>query len=166
MTMGITDDKIEKLVTHCPDILQYTVSCWQNGTNQLVESGFSSRQMLNIMSSFPKVLKLKQTALEQAMENLRACGLRDGDIQIVLSENPLLFETSRKLINYKIEKFLTVFTKSDIEVLCLTNPSILTDSWNNLETKIHYVLFNMQLKQNVMVKSKIFKVIHVYVLFF
>ncbi|XP_014666461.1 PREDICTED: uncharacterized protein LOC106808314 [Priapulus caudatus] len=157
MTFGVTEAEVIALVTHNPQLMNCASSQWQTCIEMLSNHSFSSRQILNILSSAPYVLKMSLVTLVRAMQNLRALGFVDGDIQHLLSENPLLLEASQRALVGRVKQLLTAFTRSDVNKMCVANPSILSDPWEQLEEKLHYVLFCMGLSQTSIVKSNLMK---------
>lgn len=154
---AISNEKLVKLFTHRPELVFHPVKQWEDVLKILADYGFSDQQVLNILSSYPAALKLKRLQVVSVVEQLQKYDFRDGDYQRVLSNNPLLFGVSAKHTDHRITQLMEIFTKTDIILLSLKIPSILTDEWSSIETKVQYIVFNMNLTQNAILKSRIFE---------
>lgn len=154
---AVSSEEFVKLFTHRPDLVFHPVRQWTDVLKILADYGFSNHQVLNILSSYPTALKLRRPQVVAAVEQLQKYDFHDGDYQRVLSNNPLLFDVSAKDVDLRIAQLMNIFTKTDIVLVTLKMPIILTDEWSSILAKVQYILFAMKITQNAILKSRIFE---------
>ncbi|XP_034742798.1 transcription termination factor 4, mitochondrial [Etheostoma cragini] len=121
--------------------------------------GFNPSSMLKLLEKCPELYTVKESQLQQRIGNLRKLGLVEGCLQRVVSHYPHILTVSVKAIKHVVvflrEKCL--FTAQQVTDILRDSPAIVMENMGQLEYKFQYVYFRMGVKQQEMVKSRLFR---------
>lgn len=160
LDMGFTDSQAEHLYD--------TVSKSKGGTTSrhvlstlsaLIVLGLNPSSVLKLVEKCPELYSVKESQLQQRIENLRKLGLVEGSLQRVVTYHPQILTMKIKKINHLVlflkEKCL--FTTQQVTDILRNSPAVIQEDLDQLHYKFQYVYFRMGLKQAEMVKSRLFR---------
>ncbi|XP_031137217.1 transcription termination factor 4, mitochondrial [Sander lucioperca] len=121
--------------------------------------GLNPSSVLKLLEKCPELYTVKESQLQQRIGNLRKLGLVEGSLQRVVSHYPQILTVSVKAIKHVVvflrEKCL--FTIQQVTDILRDSPAIVMENMGQLEYKFQYVYFRMGVKQQEMVKSRLFR---------
>ncbi|XP_022610913.1 transcription termination factor 4, mitochondrial-like [Seriola dumerili] len=121
--------------------------------------GLSPSSVLKLLQKCPQLYTVKESQLQQRIENLRKLGLVEGSLQRVVAYYPQILtvpmKTVKTVVVFLREKCL--FTVQQVTDILRDSPAIVLEDLGQLEYKFQYVYFRMGVKQAEMVKSRLFR---------
>ncbi|XP_023261166.1 transcription termination factor 4, mitochondrial [Seriola lalandi dorsalis] len=121
--------------------------------------GLSPSSVLKLLQKCPQLYTVKESQLQQRIENLRKLGLVEGSLQRVVAYYPQILtvpmKTVKTVVAFLREKCL--FTVQQVTDILRDSPAIVLEDLGQLEYKFQYVYFRMGVKQAEMVKSRLFR---------
>ncbi|XP_071348858.1 transcription termination factor 4, mitochondrial [Trachinotus anak] len=121
--------------------------------------GLSPSSVLKLLQKCPQLYTVKESQIQQRIDNLRKLGLVEGSLQRVVAHYPQILTVPMKTVNRMVaflrEKCL--FTVQQVTDILRDSPAIVLEDLGQVEYKFQYVYFRMGVKQAEMVKSRLFR---------
>ncbi|XP_056149606.1 transcription termination factor 4, mitochondrial [Lampris incognitus] len=121
--------------------------------------GLNSSSVFKILEKCPELYRMKDSQFSQRIANLRKLGLVEGSLQRVVAYYPQILMIPVKQIK-NVAMFLRekcLFTVQQVTSILRDHPAILQEDQGQLEYKFQYVYFRMGIKQEEMVKTRLFR---------
>ncbi|CAJ1072136.1 transcription termination factor 4%2C mitochondrial [Xyrichtys novacula] len=121
--------------------------------------GLNASSVLKLLEKCPEVFHVKESLLQQRIDNLRKLGLVEGSLQRVVAYYPQILTVPvkrlRNVVMFLREKCL--FTGKQVTDILRESPAVVLENMSQLEYKFQYVYFRMGVKQAEMLKSRLFR---------
>ncbi len=156
LSVKVSRKDTTRLLCQVPDILTYPVQKIESQCLFLRQVGFQPADVALLIYRMPKVITLSTKVILRAIDNLQTLGFKEGKLQMLLANNPDLLSLNKKSMTERYSQLLGVFRKSDILLMVYDQPSLLTDSWQSIEDRMHYVSTGMGMDQKHMIDSGMF----------
>ncbi|XP_077415118.1 transcription termination factor 4, mitochondrial [Vanacampus margaritifer] len=121
--------------------------------------GLNPSSVLKILTKCPELYIIKESLLQQRINNLRKLGLVEGNLQRVAVHYPAILTVPVKTVKH-VTLFLRekcLFTTQQVADIFRDSPAVVHEDRAQLEYKFQYVYFRMGIKQAEMVKHKLFR---------
>nr|XP_046263671.1 transcription termination factor 4, mitochondrial isoform X1 [Scatophagus argus] len=154
--MGFTDTQAERICNAVSKVRGESSAKHALSTlTVLFVLGLSPSSVLKLLEKCPDVLTVKESHLQQRIDNLRKL----GSLQRVVTHHPQILTLTVKTVNraalFLREKCL--FTVQQVTDILRDSPAIVGENMAQLEYKFQYVYFRMGVKQAEMVKCRLFR---------
>ncbi|KAJ1089480.1 hypothetical protein NDU88_002631 [Pleurodeles waltl] len=126
--------------------------------SELLLLGLNPGTVLKMLQKSPDVQRVPVKQLKDRAENLRRLGLGEGSLQRVISHIPSLLMVSRKHADAVVRclKERCLFSAQQLTEIVRTCPGILKEQPDELEHKFQYAHFRLGVRQQEVVKSRLF----------
>ncbi|XP_041660264.1 transcription termination factor 4, mitochondrial [Cheilinus undulatus] len=160
LDMGFTDIQAEQICDTVSKIRGGSAARHALSTlTTLLVFGLNPSSVLKLLEKCPELYTLKESMLQQRIDNLRKLGLVEGSLQRVVAYYPLILtvpvKTVKRVVMFLREKCL--FTVQQVTDILRESPAVVMENMDQLEYKFQYVYFRMGVKQPQMVKSRLFR---------
>lgn len=149
ISLGVTSEKVGKVIRRRPQLLGYTIPGLQPTVQYLVQLGVKPELLGKVISASPQVLTLNvEEKLKPAVEFFRSMGLnKERDMEMLLVRNAQVLCCSiEKNLRPKFIYFKGLgLTEKSIANMIVLFPSVLGQSIEcSLAPKIHYLIHDMR----------------------
>ncbi|KAM6258238.1 transcription termination factor 4, mitochondrial [Porphyrio hochstetteri] len=126
---------------------------------QLLLLGLSAEAALGLLERLPALLRMPPERLRERTAELRRLGLDGGQLQRAASRCPQLFTLPRRRVAAAVRllRERCLFTAEQLKELLGTCPDVLLEEPRHLHLHFQYVYFRMGVRQQEMVKARLFR---------
>ncbi|GAA6234789.1 transcription termination factor 4, mitochondrial [Lates japonicus] len=158
--MGFTDIQAEQIYETVFNVRGGSVAKHALSTlTALFVLGLNPSSVLKLLQKCPELYTVKESLLQQRIDNLRKVGLGEGSLQRVVAHYPQILTVTVKKLKHVVaflrEKCL--FTVQQVTDILRDSPAIVLEDLSQVEYKFQYVYFRMGVKQAEMIKSRLFR---------
>ncbi|XP_068455610.1 transcription termination factor 4, mitochondrial isoform X2 [Clinocottus analis] len=158
--MGFTDSQAEQIYEATSKLRGGSAATQALTTlTTLFVLGLNSSSVLKLLEKCPEVYTIKESQLQQRIDNMRKLGLVEGSLQRVVSYYPQILTVPVKKVK-SVVMFLREkcqFTVQQVTDILRESPAVVLEERDQLEYKFQYVYFRMGVKQAWMVKARVFR---------
>lgn len=125
----------------------YTESRWLVLFEYLTQYDFKASELLEMVDSNPDILSINRQNLQKCMIAWTNFRFDDKKLRQLIISQPSFLLLDDKLILSRIPKLLAYVGNKQNRLLELLSysPNILFDNWKSIESKLDYILLNMEL---------------------
>ncbi|XP_018532337.1 transcription termination factor 4, mitochondrial [Lates calcarifer] len=158
--MGFTDIQAEEIYQTVSNVRGGSVAKHALSTlTALFVLGLNPSSVLKLLQKCPELYTVKESQLQQRIDNLRKVGLGEGSLQRVVAHYPQILTVTVKKLKHVVaflrEKCL--FTVQQVTDILRDSPAIVLEDLGQVEYKFQYVYFKMGVKQAEIIKSRLFR---------
>ncbi|XP_028284055.1 transcription termination factor 4, mitochondrial [Parambassis ranga] len=157
--MGFTATQAEQLYEAVSSIRGRAAKHALSTLTVLFVLGLNPTSMMKVLEKCPELYTIKETQLQERINNLRKLGLVEGSLHRMVAHYPQILtlpvKTIKKGVTFFREKCL--FTVQQVTNILRDSPAVMMEDHDQLEYKFQYVYFRMGVKQAEMVKCKLFR---------
>lgn len=146
--LNVNSTVLSKVINNHPEKLKfYTESRWLVLFEYLTQYDFKTSELLEMIDSNPDILRISRQHLQKCMIAWTNFRFDDKKLRQLIISQPSCLLLDDKLILSRIPKLLSFVGNKQNRLLELISysPNILFDNWNYIESKLHYILLNMEL---------------------
>ncbi|XP_050524435.1 uncharacterized protein LOC126909789 isoform X2 [Daktulosphaira vitifoliae] len=146
--LNLNDEKLAYIINNHQEKLRlYPVSRWVEIFDYLSQYDFKKPDLLDMVNSQPDLMNVNRSELHECMFAWTNCHFDDKKLRQLLVNQPSCLLLNRKQILSRIPKLLPYVGNKHNRLLELLSysPNIMFDNWKQIEDKLNYLLFNMEL---------------------
>lgn len=146
--LGINNEILAKVFNnHQEKFKLYTESQWIKLFHYLKQYDFKSSELLEIVDSNPDVLNVNRHNLHKCMTAWNNFRFDDKKLRQLFVFQPCCLLMDEKQILSRIPKLLAFVGNKQNRILELISysPNVLFDNWDHIESKLDYILLDMEL---------------------
>ncbi|XP_015376251.1 PREDICTED: transcription termination factor 4, mitochondrial [Diuraphis noxia] len=146
--LNVKDSTLSKVISNHQEKLKfYTESRWLVLFEYLTQYDFKASELLEMIDSNPDILSINRQNLQKCMIAWTNFRFDDKKLRQLIISQPSFLLLDDKLILSRIPKLLSYVGNKQNRLLELLSysPNILFDNWKSVESKLDYILLNMEL---------------------
>lgn len=146
--LNVKNEALVKVINNNQDKLKsYTESRWLELFQYLNQYDFHSSELLEMIDSNPDILSVNRKNVHKCMNAWTSFRFDDKKLRQLIVSQPSCLLLDEKQILSRIPKLLAFVGNKHNRLLELISysPNVLFDNWKQLESKLDYLLLNMEL---------------------
>lgn len=156
--LNINNIMLANIVSKHQDKLKlHSVSRWMEIFDYMSQYDFKKSELLEMIDSNPDLLSISRNDLHECMFAWTNCHFDDKKLRQLLVAQPSCLLLNQKQILSRIPKLLPFIGNKHNRLLELISysPNVMFDNWKEIEKKLNYLLFKMELGPNQFVTTSV-----------